>query len=350
SLGHHVSFFEKDLPFYAAHRDLVSLPGGELCLYSHWDEVLPRARKALAQADVAMVTSYCPDGEAACREVLSSGVPITSFYDLDTPVTLERARRGEQVEYLPEEGLGGFDLVLSYTGGEALSQLRSLLGARWAVPLYGSVDPTVHYRVTAKAELRSDLSYLGTYAANRQEALDRLFLEPARRSPARKFLLAGAQYPQDFRWSDNLYFLQHLAPADHPAFYSTSALTLNVTRKPMAELGYCPSGRLFEAAACGTPVVSDDWEGLDAFFRPGEEIWVARSTGDVLDVLSLSDAERERVGRAARERALNEHTAAHRARELVSAVEEARRPERAAKTPAVWVARQSDITQIQGEG
>ena len=322
--GHRVVFFEKDQPFYAPHRDLHALPpGSELFLYGSWEEALPHAREHLRGADAGMVTSYCPDGVAAGRLVLDSSVPVKAFYDLDTPVTLERAGRGEPIEYLGPEGLGDYDIVLSYTGGEALTGLRRL-GARHAVPLYGSVDPQVHYPVAAKAHYRGEFSYLGTHAANRQQARERLFLEPARRLPERRFVLGGAQYPADFAWTPNLYYVRHLPPVEHPAFYCSSALTLNITRAPMATLGWCPSARLFEAAACGVPVLSDGWEGLDSFFRPGEEILLAHSTEEVLEALSRSPEELARVGRRARERALTEHTADRRAEELVALLDGAR--------------------------
>jgi spore maturation protein CgeB len=146
--GHRVVFFEKDQPFYSPHRDLTELPpGAELILYSSWEEILPRVGRELAGAEVGLVTSYCPDGVAASRRVLESSVPVRCFYDMDTPITLERAQRREPVEYIPSEGLGFFDIVLSYTGGHALRGLCTLLGARCVAPLYGSVDPGVHYPV-----------------------------------------------------------------------------------------------------------------------------------------------------------------------------------------------------------
>lgn len=323
--GHRVVFFERDQPFYASHRDLLELPpGAELVLYASWEEALPRARLHLRDADAGMVTSYCADGVEAGRLVLGSCVPVKSFYDMDTPVTLERAERGENVEYIGPEGLGDYDVVLSYTGGESLTGLRRLFGARHTVPLYGSVDPRVHFPVDGREHYRADLSYLGTYAANRQQALERLFLEPARRLSERRFVIGGAQYPQDFAWTPNLYFVRHLPPVEHPAFYCSSTLTLNITRAPMAAMGWCPSGRLFEAAACGTPVLSDAWEGLDSFFRPGEEILIAHSTEDAVEALSRSPEELARMGRRARERTLTEHTAERRAEELVASLDGAR--------------------------
>jgi spore maturation protein CgeB len=321
--GHRVTFLERDVPYYASHRDMHELPGGRLVLYPTWDEVVSTAMAELSQADAAIVTSYCPDAVAATDAVLDSAVSLSVFYDLDTPVTLERLRSGEPVPYIGPGGLVGFDLVLSYTGGAAMDELRDVLGARRVAPLYGSVDPAIHRPVAPDPRFRADLSYLGTYAADRQRALERLFVEPARRLPNRRFLMGGAKYPDDFPWSDNVWFVRHLPPEEHSAFYSSSRLTLNVTRTPMAEMGWCPSGRLFEAAACGTPVLSDVWEGLADFFQPGEEILLVSTPEDVVAAMELSDAELGSIGRRARERALADHTAAHRAAELVALLESA---------------------------
>lgn len=282
-------------------------------------------RCELGDADVAIVTSYCPDALAATELALASARPLKLFYDLDTPVTLARLREGERVPYLGADGLAGFDLVLSYTGGAALAELERRLGARSAAPLYGHVDPQAHRAVTPVARYRADLSYLGTYAADRQQALEALFVTPAQRLPDLRFLIGGAQYPHDFPWSDNIYFARHLPPEEHPAFFSSSRLTLNVTRRAMAAMGSCPSGRLFEAAACGAAILSDHWEGLDAFFAPDREIIVARNADDALAALDLSDAEIARIGAAARERALAEHTSMHRAKTLVRLIEDAAR-------------------------
>ena len=320
--GHDVTFFERDVPYYAAHRDLTAIEGGELVLYERWADVRARARALLADADVGMVTSYCPDGIAATALLVESAAPVRAFYDLDTPVTLAEVAAGRPVGYLGPRGLRDFDLVLSYTGGAALDGLRDLLGARRVVPLYGSVDPEVHRPVPGGAADRADLSYLGTYAADRQGGVETLFVEPARRLPRRRFVLAGAQYPDDFPWTANIYFVPHVAPPAHPAFYGASRLTLNVTRSTMALLGHCPSGRLFEAAACGVPIVSDWWEGLDRFFTPGVEILVARGADDAAAAIQADAEALAAIARRARERTLDEHTAEHRARELERAVGE----------------------------
>jgi spore maturation protein CgeB len=320
--GHQLIFFERDQPFYAAHRDLVDVPGMVLVIYPGWDAVRARAAAAVADADLAMVTSFCPDARPASTLVLSSRAAVRCYYDLDTPITLAALDRGEPVFYLPEQGLADFDLVLSYTGGRALEAQRERLGARRTAPLYGSVDPEVHRPAPAREEFAGDLSYLGTYAADRQAALEALLVEAATRLPARRFVIGGAQYPATFPWRSNIFFVQHLPPADHPAFYASSPLTLNVTRAPMAALGHCPSARLFEAAACGVPVLSDAWEGLDRFFTPGEEMLVARDADQVVAAMDLGPAALARMGRRARERTLEQHTAERRVLELEEILDE----------------------------
>jgi spore maturation protein CgeB len=319
--GHELHFFERDVPYYASHRDAESLPYVHLHLYSDWGAVWPEAQQQIQHADVAVVTSYCPDGAQASELILSANVPRSIFYDMDTPVTLNRIDRGDQVEYIPQNGLSGFDLVLSYTGGEALRQLKEKLGARRVAPLYGWVDPAVHHRVPSSKGFEADLSYIGTFSADRQPALEAMLLSPALRLPNRSFLIAGAMYPDPASWPANVRHFEHVAPPDHAAFYSSSPITLNITRSSMAAMGFCPSGRLFEAAACGTAVLSDWWRGLDFFFTPGDEILVANSTTEAMRVLTQNRADWERLGARAQERALDCHTAAVRANRLLSLIE-----------------------------
>jgi len=313
--GHRVTFFERDVPYYAAHRDLLMPDGCNLRLYRTWEDIRGEALRETCDADFAMVTSYCPDAHEAGSLMLES-TTRSVFYDMDTPITLEAVERGLPVPYLPANGLRDFDLVLSFTGGLALDRLASQLGARRVAPLYGSVDPLVHHATAGVRRLQSDLSYIGTYAEDRQPALDRLFFGPARRRPDARLMLAGSQYPQDFAWEPNVFYLTHLPPGDHASFYSSSAWTLNVTRAAMAALGYCPSGRLFEAAACGTPIVTDGWPGLDEFFTPGYELLVAETTEDVIAAMDLAESDRRVIGTRARERALDCHTATVRVHEL----------------------------------
>jgi spore maturation protein CgeB len=313
---HRVTFFERDVPYYAAHRDLTSLSGHVLLLYDDWRAISATAREAVASADVAIVTSYCPDSQAAADLICDSTVRAKIFYDLDTPITLDALRRGMPVAYLPSGGLGCFDLVLSFGGGPSLGDLQQHLGARRVAPLYGSVDLDTYRRTRDADGYRADVAYLGTYSDDRQAALETLFLEPARRRPAMRFLVGGSLYPIGFPWTSNLYYIPHVPPFEHSKFYSSCRITVNVTRAPMAEMGFCPSGRLFEAAACGTPVLSDAWPGLDTFFEPGREILIAHSAEEAIDALDRSPAELAAIGERARARTLECHSADRRAQEL----------------------------------
>ena len=319
--GHQVHFFERDTPYYAPHRDAPTLPYAQVHLYTDWQEIKAEAVRELKDADIGIVTSYCPDGVAACHLVLNSNLWRSVFYDMDTPVTLSRLQKGETVEYLPPNGLGEFDLVLSYTGGQALHQLREKLHAQRVETLYGWVDPVIHYRVEPSPKFQSNLSYLGTYAADRQAALEQLLISPARTLPDHQFVIGGAMYANREDWSGNIRFFDHVAPPEHCAFYSSSPLTLNITRASMAAMGYCPSGRLFEAAACGTAVLSDWWEGLDTFFEPGEEILIAQSTAEAIEAISLPPEILGRMGARAKGKALECHTAENRAQRLLSLLE-----------------------------
>jgi spore maturation protein CgeB len=322
--GHEIRFFERDTPYYARWRDVASLPYAHLHLYSAWDEILPQARAALDDAEVGVVTSYCPDGVAACDLVLNSKLSRTVFYDMDTPVTLSRLERGERVEYIPAGGLGRFDLVLSYTGGQALELLRERLKAQYVATLYGWVDPAIHHRVEASHWYEADLSYLGTYSEDRQATLDKMFFTPARRLPNCKFVIGGAMYPNLDRWPSNIRHYHHVGPPEHCAFYSSSPLTVNVTRASMAEMGYCPSGRFFEAAAAGTAVLSDWWEGLDTFFEPGEEILIAASTAEAIAAITKDRGALLKIGARAKQRTLDCHTAEIRARRFIDLIERPR--------------------------
>jgi spore maturation protein CgeB len=330
--GCRVVFFERDVPYYAQARDMRELPGGSLLLYPDWETIEAQARREVSDADVTIVTSFCPDGIAATELATSWSGAVSVFYDLDTPVTLAAISRGEMVPYIGPRGLSDFELVLSYTAGRALTELRIRLGAKLVVPLYGHVDPQLHRPAPPQSYYRCDLGYLGTYSADRQGALESLLLYPARERPERRFLIGGAQYPQDFPWCNNIQFVHHLPPDEHPAFFSSSRLALNLTRSAMARMGWCPSGRLFEATACGAPVLTDRWEGLDTFFTPNSEILVADGRADAIAAIDMSDDDLARIGRAGRERTLDEHTSGHRAQELIAALELARSAARARQT------------------
>ena len=320
--GHIVRFFEKNVPYYAKHRDFSECDFCDLTLYSDWESARPAALACAAESDAVICASFCPQGARIGDDVLELPRPTKIFYDLDTPVTLAALESGE-VEYLRREQICAFDLYLSFTGGNTIGELTSRWGARLALPLYGCVDPEVHTRTPVRPEFQCELSYMGTYAADRQRNLETLFFEPALALPSRNFVLAGSMYPCDWQFPPNMRRFEHVAPSDHSALYSSSRLTLNITRKEMARWGYCPSGRFFEAAACGTPIVTDWFEGLDRFFDTGRELLVVRTGEEVISAIELPDVELMAMAAQAKERTLQEHTGEQRARELVDAIEQA---------------------------
>ncbi len=321
--NHQIVFYEKDVEYYARRRDLGSCDYCQLVLYSEWQDVRTRALGDAAESDVVMCASYCPQGARIVDEVLEMAHPLRVFYDLDTPITLSNLAHGD-LDYLRRDQIPAFDLYLSFTGGRILDELERNWGARLARPIYGCVDPDVHARVPVRPEYECALSYMGTYAADRQHKLDTLFLEPARRLPQKRFVLAGSLYPRDWSWPVNVHRFEHVAPDRHPALYSSSRLTLNLTRDGMARTGYCPSGRFFEAAACGTPIVTDAWEGLNTFFRDREEMFVVSSAAEVAELLCSPGDSLQSVAARARQRTLEEHTGRHRAEQMLACFEEAR--------------------------
>ena len=311
--GHEVLFLERDVPWYAAHRDL---PRPGFCRFALYEDLaaLEAWRDEAAAADAVVVGSYTPDGVAVGRWAQEVACGVTAFYDIDTPVTLAGLAAGG-ADYVSPEIIPGYDLYLSFTGGPALTTLEQRYGARAACALYCSVDAEA-YR-PRRTPIRWDLSYLGTYSPDRQPALERLLIEPARAAPDLRFCVAGPQYPKSLDWPANLERLDHVGPADHPDFYAASRFTLNLTRADMVAAGWSPSVRLFEAAACATPIISDVWDGLETLFTPGREILLAHGPQTVLRALrTMSDAERGALGDAGRRRILAAHTADHRAAEF----------------------------------
>jgi len=315
--GHAVMFLERDKPWYRDNRDLPEDSPWDTHLYDSVDDLAGRFAGAIASADVVIVGSYVPEGVAVCALVQRLARGVTAFYDIDTPVTLAALHAGA-CEYLEPSLIPGFALYLSFSGGPALDVLRDQFGARDARALYCSVDAQA-YRPDAAVPLRWDLGYLGTYSADRQPPLDALLCAPARALPDRRFVVAGPQYPADVGWPVNCDRIEHAPPAEHRAFYAAQRFTLNITRADMIRLGYSPSVRLFEAAACGTPIISDAWAGLDTVFVPGKEIIIVRDGAEVVRaVRDMPDDERLAIGHAARARVLAAHTGAHRAAELVA--------------------------------
>src|SRR4051794_30202949 len=297
--GHDILFLERDVPWYRNNSDIADPDYCRLEFYGaleqlrHWSD-------EIRGADAVIVGSYVPEGVKVGRLVQRLARGVTAFYDIDTPVTLAKLERRD-FEYLSPESIPGYDLYLSFTGGPTLQRIERHYGSPMARALYCSVDPDAYPPL--EAPKKWDLTYLGTYSDDRQPALEKLLIEPARRLPELKFCVAGPQYPDSIDWPANVERIDHLPPAAHPEFYAASRCTLNVTRADMIAAGWSPSVRLFEAAACGTPVISDQWDGIDSLFEPGREIILADTSQEVVERLSAT-ADAARFGGAARERIL----------------------------------------------
>ncbi|HVA92278.1 MAG TPA: glycosyltransferase [Chloroflexota bacterium] len=320
--GHDILFLERDQPWYAENRDLPNPPFGRTALYGGLDELRARFADPVRDADLLIVGSYVPEGIAVAEWALAMARGVTAFYDIDTPITFEALGRG-QCMYLDAALVPRFNLYLSFSGGPILAELARRYQARLAVPLYCSVDLESYQ--PQPGDCLHILGYMGTYSPDRQSALDRLLLDPARQLPMARFVVAGPQFPETITWPANVERITHVAPGEHRAFYASQRFTLNITRAAMAAAGYSPSVRLFEAAALGVPVISDEWPGLDSFFVPGEEILAASTSEEVLvHLLELGDERAAAIGGRARARVLAEHTGTHRAIALEGYVAAAR--------------------------
>ena len=314
--GHDVTFLERDMPWYASNRDLVDPDYCTLAFYDSVRDLKEKWSDFIIEADAVILGSYVPEGITLGKWITRDAQGVPAFYDIDTPITISALENGK-CEYLSRDLIPRFDLYLSFSGGPILEQLMNLYGAPRAEAFYCSVDPDFYKAVQIGEKYQWNLGYLGTYSPDRQAALDKLLITTAEEMPENRFAIAGALYPSDVYWPKNIRHFEHLSPKDHPAFYADQRYALNITREPMVKVGYSPSVRLFEAAACGTPIISDWWEGLDEIFTPDEEILIAQSTSDVRQILvDISDVDRRTIGLRARDRVLKSHTSKHRAEQL----------------------------------
>ena len=311
--GHHVTFLERDVPWYRDHRDLTNPSSWRVELYQSLKDIPRRFGSLVRNANLVVIGSYVPDGIAISEWVTTHARRITAFYDIDTPVTLARLEHG--LEYLSAAMIPRFDLYLSFAGGPVPQTIEKRYGSPLARVLYCSADTDIYTPQVAKK--RWTLGYLGTYSDDRQPVLEQLLITPARTLASEQFVVAGAQYPAGTVWPDNVSRIEHLSPTRHPAFYAEQRFTLNATRADMKALGFSPSVRLFEAAACGTPVISDRWPGLETIFEPSREILLASGPREVLEILrDMPEDRRRSVAEQARRRVLRDHTSDHRARQL----------------------------------
>lgn len=320
ALGHEVTFLEKNVPYYAANRDMPRPEFCKLGLYNSNCELKEYYSHEVAEADVVIVGSYVSQGVETGDWVVKTARGITAFYDIDTPVTLAKLQR-KDYEYLTPDLIGEYQLFLSLSGGPTLNLLEEYYGSPQARPLYCSVDPDLYFPEERRTKWQ--MGYMGTYSTDRQPTVNELLNKVAAGSPGDKFVVAGPQYPENLEWAQNVERIEHLAPPQHREFYNSQKFTLNVTREDMIKAGYSPSVRLFEAAACGIPIISDYWDGIDHIFEISKEILIAKNASEVLDFFQdLGEEERTKIGQQARKKILRSHTAKARAKELENYVVE----------------------------
>ena len=327
--GHRITFVEKDVEWYRSNRDLPSPPYATVRLYDDWSAEHRTLIGLAKDADAIVIGSYFPDAVAATEALLSADYGPILFYDIDTPITLAALRTHGRTEYLESRLIPHYASYLSFTGGPVLRELATRFGSPYPVAFYCSVDPDLYHATPLNPRFSCALSYLGTYAPDRQPKLMTLLNETARLLPREHFIVAGPQYPSGVPWSDNVERIMHLSPPEHPAFYSSSRFTLNLTRGDMVAAGWSPSVRLFEASACGAAILSDPWPGLEDFLSPNTEILLPRTAAEVAYILrNLPDSDRLALGRRARDRILSEHTSLHRAEQFENIVTQASRKHR----------------------
>jgi spore maturation protein CgeB len=313
SRGHHVTFLERDVPWYRGHRDLTKPSNWTVKLYQSLQDIPRRYTSLIRDANLVILGSYVPDGVAIAEWVTAHAQGVTAFYDIDTPVTLAGLDQG--LEYLSAAMIPRFDLYLSFSGGPVPGMIEDAYGSPMARVLYCSADPDLYRPHPVKQHW--SLGYLGTYSDDRQPSLERLLLAPAMMLADHQFVVAGSRYPEHLVWPDNVRRIEHLSQHQHPPFYSRQRFTLNLTRADMRALGFSPSVRLFEAAACGTPVISDRWPGIETIFEPGTEILLVSDAREVSQILrDIPEERRLAIADKARRRILADHTPDHRARQL----------------------------------
>ena len=323
--GHRIIFVEKDVEWYRSNRDLPRPAYCEVRLYEDWSTESAALVALSRDADAIVVGSYFPDAIQATEALVAADLGPLLFYDIDTPITLAALRSRGRTEYLEPRLIPHYAAYLSFTGGPALREIETRFGSPHAVAFYCSVDPDLHRPTPPRPEFACALSYLGTYAADRQPKLTGLLNNSADLLSQDRFIVAGPQYPGHIAWAANVERIIHLSPPEHPSFYCSSRFTLNLTRDDMVAAGYSPSVRLFEASACGAAILSDPWPGLEQFLSPGSEVLLPANSAEVVEILRhLPDSERAAIGRRARERVLAEHTSAHRAMQFEEIVSSCR--------------------------
>jgi spore maturation protein CgeB len=313
SRGYDIIFYEPDAYERQLHRDMEPQPWARSVVYPASAEGLRGVLAEAGDADIVVKAS----GVGVFDDELLAGIldhasphALKIFWDVDAAATLDEMRRGE--DHPVRRALGDLDLVLTYGGGPPVVEAYEGFGAARCVPIYNALDPLTHHPVAPDPRFAADLSFLGNRLPDREARVEEFFLEPAAALPERRFLIGGNGWDTK-SLPANVRNLGHVFTTEHNAFNCTPLAVLNVARDSMADIGFSPATRVFEAAGAAACLITDAWQGIELFLEPGEEVLVARDGKDVADHVRALTPERARhIGDAALRRVLREHTYAHR--------------------------------------
>lgn len=312
--GYDITFYEPDVYDRQKNRDIDPPAWCKVVVYEGTVEALKRVTEEAALADIVVKASGVGfEDDLLLKEILVHARPdaLKIFWDVDAPATLAEVRDAQ--DHPLRQALTQLDMVLTYGGGDPVVDAYRSIGARECIPIYNALDPETHHPVAPDTRFRADLGFLGNRLPDREARVEHFFLEPASRLLDQTFLLGGSGW-QDKLMSSNINYIGHVSTRDHNAFNVTPKAVLNISRASMAENGFSPATRVFEAAGAGGCLITDYWEGIELFLKPGEEVLVARDGQDVSDILAdLSDEKADEIGHSALRRVLEEHTYSHRA-------------------------------------
>jgi spore maturation protein CgeB len=324
--GHRVTFYEPDAFDRQAHRDIDDPAWAEVVVYEPRDERAVREVVAgAADFDVVVKTSGVGVFDAVLEDAVAAleGPEAQIFWDVDAPATLASMEETtEQAENPLRKLIPTYDMVFTYGGGQPVIDRYAALGARSCVPIYNALDPETHHPEPPRPELACDLAFLGNRLPDREARVEEFFFRAVEALPERAFLLGGNGWEDRVAKLGNVRYLGHVAPGDHNALNRSALAVLNVSRESMATNGWSPATRVFEAAGAGACLLTDEWQGVEDFLAPGEEVLVVRDGAEVAELLSGLDPERARaIGGAALERVLAEHTYDRRAEQVEAILE-----------------------------
>jgi spore maturation protein CgeB len=314
--GHEITFFESDAFERQEHRDIPDPPWAQVCVYPATPEGWQRSLISAAAADLVIKASGVGIFDRELDAAIAS-LPahiLRAYWDVDAPATLD-AIEHDSKHHL-REAIPAYDMVFTYGGGARVVAAYKEYGARDCVPIYNALDPATHYPEPPQAEFACDLGLLANRLPDREQRIDSFFLGVADRLPQRRFVLGGSGW-ESKAVPANVRKAGHVGTSQHNAFYSSGLATLNVNRDSMAKYGFSPPTRIFEAAGAGACLITDQWDGIDAFLEPEREVLVAANGDQVAEHLASLSPERARlIAERARRQVMARHTYAHRARQF----------------------------------